>query len=62
MYDCENDTKEVENFTVQEKEGRLAGTMFWNKPEAMGFSLLVKGLVLGKSIGISFIVTIRKAL
>lgn len=45
---------------MKEKEGRLAGAMFWSKLEAVGFSLLVKELALGRSIGISFIVTVRK--
>lgn len=39
-------------FYCKKKEGRLAGAMFWSKLEAVGFSLLVKGLTLGRSMSI----------
>lgn len=52
LYNLENDLVEIKTFIMQEKEGRLAGAMFWSKLEAVGFSLLVKGLTLGRSIGI----------
>ena len=51
-YNHENDLVEIKTFIMQEKEGRLAGAMFWSKLETVGFRLLVKGLTLGRSIGI----------
>ena len=52
LYNHENDPLEIKAFIMQVKKGRLTGVVFWSKLEAMGFSLLVKGLTLGRSIGI----------
>ena len=51
LYNHENDLLEIKTFIMQVKKGRQAGVVFWTKL-AVGFSLLVKGLSLGRSIGI----------